>query len=385
MRTPPTQILLRLGLRVGIPVLLWYTTEAPFGWIALWFGALLLVMGVRQKRALIFNLAWVFVLIAGTELILWGFAPDQGRITPADFQKAFSAPHEVLGYAPVANTTGETRRELDGKTVYEVLYTIGPDGWRSAPPPTEPPATASCVCFGCSFMFGMGVADDEALPYRLEAEMGGRTRVHNCAFLGWGPHQMLAALESGLIAETVTAPPRHAIFLTSVGHAERAAGKRRWDKRGPRYELNASGGVTRTGTFAENPAESYWDRRKRKFLGKSWLLKTIAARQPATPSRHDLELWIAITRQARDFMAATWPGCEFHVLLWDSGEAADAEFIEQARLAKVPVHRVSEILPEFSGDWLPWSVDRFDPHPNAKAHAELARYAARTILGAKPK
>ena len=49
------------------------------------------------------------------------------------------------------------------------------------------------------------------------------------------------------------------------------------------------------------------------------------------------------------------------------------------------MHRVSEILPEFSGDWLPWSVDRFDPHPNAKAHAALARYAARTILGAEPK
>lgn len=384
-RRPPLH-LLRLGLWIGVPVLLWYATKAPFGWIALWIGALLMVGGIRRKQALRFNLAWLFVLLGGAEVLLWAAAPDTGRTIPANAQRMLTAPHDVLGYAPVAGRSMRTRRVIDGRTSFDVVYTIGPNGWRQAPPRSAPAPSESILCFGCSYMFGDGITNEETLSYRLEQALEGRYRVHNIACTGWGPHQMLAALESGLVQETVaqetvTQAPRYVIYLAMADHAGRVAGRRNWDKRGPRYAVRDGGRVERIGSFAELRRESYWERRWRKLRGRSWIRAALEQHVVSAPDPDDVALWVAIVRQARDYVKATWPGAEFHVLLWDAAPEADAAFLSGAKGASLRVHRVSEILPGFEGDWVPWSVDRYDPHPNSKAHAALADYLAREIVG----
>lgn len=380
MKRPALLRLIRLGLWIGVPVGLWYATKAPFGWIGLWIGALLIAGGIARKDAVRFNVAWIFVLVGGAEILLWAAAPDPGRTTPANAQRILTAPHEVLGYAPVAGRSARARRVIDGQTSFDVAYHIGPDGWRQAPPRDTPASAGDILCFGCSYMFGDGVGDAEALAYRLEQALDGRSRVHNIACTGWGPHQMLAALESGLLEESVEAKPRIAIYLAMSDHAGRVAGKRNWDKRGPRYALQEGGAVERIGTFAELPRETYWERRWRKVRAKSWILGALRQHMVAAPNPDDVALWIAIVRQARDYVETTWPGSEFHVLLWDAAPESDEAFLAGAEPHGLRIHRVSEFLPGFDGDWLPWAADRGDPHPNAKAHAALAEYVAREIV-----
>ena len=52
--------------------------------------------------------------------------------------------------------------------------------------------------FGCSFMFGHGVEDDQTLPYYFVREAGGTFEGFNFAGEGWGPHQMLREIENRL-------------------------------------------------------------------------------------------------------------------------------------------------------------------------------------------
>lgn len=369
-------------LWLGVPILLWYTTRAPFGWIALWLAALLMVTGVRRKRAVVFNLAWLFVLIGGTEIILWAAAPDTGRVIPGNFQKAYSGPHDVLGYAPIADHAGRARRVLDGETIYDVQYTIGPHGWRVMPPVGDPPPEAAVLCFGCSFMFGEGMPDDAAMAWVLGEQLADSHRVWNFAFQGWGPHQMLAALASSIVADTIEGRPTHAFFLTSAGHAARAAGRRRWDTRGPRYAVQPGGGVTQVGTFADLPQETYWERRWRKFRDKSWLVRTLRGQpwQGALPE--DIDLWVGITRQAAGQIETTWPGSRLHVLLWDTSPEADAAYARRLREAGVTVHRMSAVLEGLDEDWSRWALDPYDPHPSREAHAKVAAFMASIVRGA---
>ena len=373
------RFLLPASLWIGVTVWLWYKTDAPFGWIGLWLGVLTMVEGVRHKKALVFNLAWVFILIGGAELILWVAAPDTGKVIPGNFQEAYSGPHDALGYAPIADRSGPARRVLDGETVYDVVYSIGPHGWRVMPPVGEPPPDKAVLCFGCSFMFGEGMPDDRAMAWLLGESLKDTHRVYNFAMQGYGPHQMLAQLDGGLVAKTIEATPTDAFFLTSVGHAGRAAGRRRWDKRGPRYVLRADGGVRKDGTFAQLPQETYWERRWRKFIRKSWLVYTLRGQpwQGAEPG--DVDLWIAITKQARTEVETRWPGARFHVLLWDTSPAEDAVYETALKDAGVRVYRMSSVLEGLAEDWTRWSLDRYDPHPNQEAHAKLAAFMAARV------
>ena len=80
-------------------------------------------------------------------------------------------------------------------------YTIGPNGLRVSPPYEEVADVPCALFFGGSFTFGTGVEDDEALPYVAGILSEGKYRVYNFGYRGYGPHQMLAALESGLRSE----------------------------------------------------------------------------------------------------------------------------------------------------------------------------------------
>jgi hypothetical protein len=356
---------------VGVVVWLWSLRSPSVGWIALWFAATLIAVGVRRRRALPFNVGWVFVLIAGAELIAWAGTPDEGEMTPSNASALLSAPHPVLGYAPVPQTTVRERRVFEGRTSFDVTYTIGADGWRVRPPgPVGVAPEGSVLCLGCSHMFGWGVDDDATLAWRLDTLLGGQLRVHNLAFSGWGPHQALAAIEERLVDRALTAPPRHVVLLTMGGHAERVAGKVTWDKRGPRYVLTAAGGVERAGSFVDHPPETYWERRWRKFRQKSWVLRRLVQARPS--DAHDVELLIAVTVRLRDTVEARWPGCLFHVLAWN----VPPRFDEAAKVAGLRVHDVSTIL-EGPG---PWTIDRFDGHLNAAGHAALAAYLAEKVI-----
>ena len=83
--------------------------------------------------------------------------------------------------------------------------------------------------YGDSFAFGYGLNDEHTLPYRLGVLSEKRYRIHNLAFGGYGPHHMLASLESDHAASRVDCNPDLVIFQGVPDGARRAAGYTNWD------------------------------------------------------------------------------------------------------------------------------------------------------------
>jgi lysophospholipase L1-like esterase len=87
---------------------------------------------------------------------------------------------------------------------------VGTDGFRGAPPPAEKPPEQEVLALGDSFMFGLGVEDDETFPAALERALsvGRPTRVQNGGVPGYNLLQSVTRLE-----ETLTKVAPDAVVL----------------------------------------------------------------------------------------------------------------------------------------------------------------------------
>lgn len=76
---------------------------------------------------------------------------------------------------------------------------------------------SGCVLFfDDSLTFGEGVNDNQTMPYRVGMRSAGALRVYNFAFHGYGPHQMLAQIELGVVRDTIDCLPDHAIYQAII-------------------------------------------------------------------------------------------------------------------------------------------------------------------------
>ncbi len=237
---------------IATALLLW-TYPASYLWLASGWIALSVAMWLFVargfQRAVWFNIAFALIALCAFDLFL-GREDEEGLVQTFSNRDFFGhGTDPVLGFAPPANAAVGSTVRFDGVLIYDVVYTTDANGLR-VPPPAEH-ATECILFFGCSFMFGEGSNDEDTIPYRVGVESQGRYQVRNFAFSGYGPHQMLAAIESGRVEQAADCDPRYAVYLAIPDHALRAAGKRVFDTHGPRYMLTEQGDVTRVGTFAD--------------------------------------------------------------------------------------------------------------------------------------
>lgn len=252
-----------LGTRRRAATILLIAAGAGIAWLGhqadwlllLLFGGQVAVLGVclairRAVYASVLVLSFLFAVTAAefflsTERMLNALTRYGG-----DFTSGYYAGSDLgVQGRPGVHTARKLLRI--GGTIFDVKYTIGADGFRVTPapapaPPSAPTAGRRINFFGCSYMFGEGVNDDETLPYFV-AKYGGFA-VKNYAFQGYGPHQALAILQSG--RDTAGAVN---FFLTVPWHAPRAACVPEWTAHSPRYVLDG-GKAVRAGTCRETPA-----------------------------------------------------------------------------------------------------------------------------------
>jgi len=141
----------------------------------------------------------------------------------------------------------------DGVLLFDVMYTYDASGLRTSPL-LSGGAEAGLLFFGGSFTLGEGVEDYENLPHATAEIAGDRFCVHNFGFHGYGPHQMLAALQHGHVEAKVRCRPKIAVYLYISDHRNRVAGKASWDKHGPKFVLRAPTEVEYVGPFDEPPS-----------------------------------------------------------------------------------------------------------------------------------
>lgn len=336
------------------------------------------------SRIILINLAAVFFALAAFEAWLAAkAAAGDGTRLEGTITEGFTVPHPDLGYHPRAGSHVTARKLHGAKIIYDVDYTIGPDGSRVSPPSVPSPSGRCVVFFGDSVTFGEGVADREAFPFRVAERLGPGNSVHNFAFSGYGPHQMLALLQSSAPDARAGCRPTDFVYLAILEHVARVGGLTSWDYHGPRYRLDDGGRAVRDGNFdAPTRLLGRWDlpaglaseldrcHTWQRFLGRN-----------RSPGRPELDLYLGIVKESARLAAQRYPGSLFQVLLWDGRDDERLAVIErELASADIRVHRITQAIPDFTGNASRYLLSPYDGHPNSVMHERLAGYVVDAML-----
>lgn len=362
------------------------SVSVPFVWLG-WGWTLAFLLGTLHfkkslVRAVLFNVAVLLAVLASGETYL-------------TFQKydhpIYSEPYfvidDVLGTSPIKGIKAQASRFDDGKLLYNVTYSIDSTGLRVAPPSAMTGLRGSVLFFGCSFTFGEGLQDDETLPYQTGIQSGGSYKIYNFGFHGYGPNQMLAAIESGRVRQLVNETPRYAIYQMITEHATRVAGRIHYSKHSPRYELDSDGTARLRGRFDDPQLRpSAFQAALEAQLSKSAIYRIINSLEPRI-TEDDVRLLLATVRRSRDLLVEEYPGIEFHVILWRDfkgdfrrDQKICKELQESFAQMNIPVHLVENILPDYSVESEKYVLSPGDTHPNAFADRLIAQYVVTKIL-----
>lgn len=362
-------------------------------WAISFFGLIFCVRG-SWPRALLFNASLAAATLAGAEAYFALQERENPTCTPE-----YKVKDDVLGWAPAKGVRTQATKFHHRNLVYDVAYTIDANGLRVSPPVARD-LTGTALFFGCSFTFGEGLEDHEALPYQVGIQSDGRWRTFNFAFGGYGPHQMLAALEDGRVRRLVDSRPRYAFYVAIPAQVGRVAKRTVWGNGSPRYRLDRDGIPRLDGHFGDEGNTP-------SFL-ESWMLRLVPQAGPelhwqlsksaiyrmysssdSPTTEDDVRLYMAVVGRAREILLADYPGLEFHVIFWPSHfieyRALYREMFEGFCKLDVPVHRVEDILPGYNVEVPTTNQTRYllaptDGHPNALANRLLAEYVVHRIL-----
>src|SRR5277367_1871828 len=268
--------------------------EAPFIVFLLVAGAWAVAIALLARSEFLRNGALlsssVLLSLAGVETCAYYVAKSQIIVTktvPEEWRQASTS----IGALPVPNTATEFKEFLDDRLITDVTYRIDASGLREIPSAVQG-RPHKAVFFGCSFMFGHGVENDQTLPYYFVRESGGTFEGFNFDGEGWGPHQMLREVETGFVRR-VAGIPDLAIYEAIPDHLRRAAGRAPWED-GPKYELCHGGDACYAGSF-----DGYYDDVFRQWLNKSWTVKFVEDRLTRLSQPSDIPLYLAILEKTR--------------------------------------------------------------------------------------
>jgi len=266
-----------------------------------------------------------------------------------------------LGSLPVPNSTTEFREFLDGRLIDDVTYRIDSSGLREIPS-TVQGRPHKVAFFGCSFMFGHGVENDQTVPYYFVQESGGTFEGFNFAGEGWGPHQMLREIENSFVHQ-VAGKPDLAIYEAIPDHLRRVAGRAPWED-GPRYEPCQSDEACYSGPFHGAFYEVC-----RRWLDKSWTVKLFESRFEKLSRPSDIPLYLAVLKRTRSLLEEN--GTHFVVVLWDQNDLART-MMNTLRANRFDVIGLSSIVPgtESAGT----TLTQLDRHPSPATNKAIAMY-----------
>ena len=365
-----------------------YVEKAPFFYLGLETFFVLLFISYKLKRhnflkAFFFNLAIVVLLLGLAEAYFtWLRAPiikgEQIKIEEEYLQGGdYYVSDAVRGYAAGANVKKRVRKSLGEKILYDVIYTNNGNGLRVAPHDLAERGEEggknyeNAIFFGDSFTYGEGLNDHETLPYLFEEFSRGRYKVYNFGFHGYGPHQMLRIIETGLLEKIVIdQQPMVVIYEALIEHIERVSGKMIWDARVPRYKLSPSGMAEYAGTFTDDPSlKEKLKRTKNLSNPKSQLLAKLTW---TNRTQEDIKLFVQIVLQVKNLLEKRHKA-RFYVVVWPLGDKDDGKVIDDLKKSGIDVITVDQIFKEYKDPMEKYMIE-VDNHPTKLANERLAQY-----------
>jgi hypothetical protein len=346
----------------------------------------------QNYKALIVSLATLALLFAISEAYFSGWFPINSTWTMLTLrqyestrnEKKYFRYDESLGYAGGINVACKSQRYYGNELVYDITYHNNQFGLRVSPHDLENSYSSrgdecrNIIFFGCSFTVGQGLNDNETFPYLVEELSNGKFKTYNLGFHGYGPHQMLRALETGLLDKIVSdKKPCLAIYSALTDHVERSAGQYPhviYHIDSPRYVVNNSGSVKYVGKFRDEGRVRVMTALN-PFLAKSQLGEKIRLRQKLfnrARTQEDIRLFVGIIKRSQELFVAKYGG-PFYVIFWSLPSSRDYDLIlSELHKAKINIITTREI---FKAKALPEKYRiRHDGHPNQLANREIARY-----------
>ena len=285
---------------------------------------------------------------------------------------------DLRGYAFKKSCSARHRILLnDQETVTDVYYHSDKYGLRISPRNDNPDAKV-VVFFGCSFAFGESVNDNETLPYLFQFNSNNKYRSYNFAFKGYGPHQMLRIIETGLMDGILPKKPDMAIYLAITLQIDRAAGNYPylvWDVSGPKYKLNKNNEVEFCGKFMPYRWFSrLFAQLDKSFIFKRLLPKVIGHRR----NQDDINLFIAIIKKSRDLWVKKYKA-PFYVILfgkkWGNEDVKDFDVVLKGlRENNIDVITTDTIFSRYHDNKLKYIKHKYDMHPSKLAYERIADY-----------
>jgi hypothetical protein len=320
----------------------------------------------RAKR-LFLTAASMALSIGAIELLLW--AVDAFRPVPVwRYSESFIVRDDVLGYAPAANKRISAQLTVRGRHLYDATYTLDQNGHRVTPGGSR---SADCVVFfGDSYTFGEGVDDSQTMPWIVGAESG--LSAVNLGFSGYGPHQMLAALEANRSRRIIRCQPRAVVYQAIGEHSGRASGYAPWDRHGPQYVVTAHG-VTPNGHFDDHVQELVAMQLTKSFLFHRYLFYA----SPLVTRRS--RLFSEIVDASRGQVNEQFPNAAFVVIFWNDRSRVSVGAARALQARHINARLVSDILPGYPGNATQYELSPYDRHPNATAHRLIARDVIRHV------
>ena len=333
------------------------------------------------------NILVVILTLTCFEAFLWRYTTRYtrhikhgGDLYKEDF---YFRKDDALGYTPHKNVKAHATKSFDDLLLFDVHYTIDENGLRKSPPCSETAQDNCLLFFGCSMVFGEGLEDEETLPYQTGLLSGGKYKIFNFGFHGYGPHQMLSIIENGLLDEVVTctADPKHIFYVGLVEHALRAAGKTSWGEHAPRYAL-AENQVYLAGRFDDSIFHTNrWLAKSIFHLKKSYIYQKISDKKKVMTDQ-DVQLFLRILKKSQLELKKKYPDSAFTIILWDNNKYQEfAPVIAYFKAHDINVKWINEILPNYDTEKNKYRIHpKHEKHPNARANRIIAQYLLDNLI-----
>ena len=342
------------------------------------------------KNTCLFVTTLLFSLLVG-ESVLRAITAENSDGTGEGrphYTKGYSKPLRMnggpLGYGPIPDNAVRAWKTVGSEMVYDVVYSITPAGIRFTPGgQIDPKHIQTFVFFGGSRTFGEGLNDDQTLPYFFGRELGFENNVVNLGFSGYGPHQMLRALELGIFDHQLRKPIGAAIYSAISGHVERTAGNRWWDPVGPKYVLDPANLVRYSGPFMTVPRD--WEQlfyrgiqvieiARRSLLIDHVAIAVLGARDDNLDQK--IRTYIGIVKRISQILRTKFDA-ELYILFWDKHTQVSELVLKELRATGIRTVLVSDYIPV--NDRESFAIPN-DGHPNAAANELLAGGLANLIV-----
>jgi len=325
------------------------------------------------EKSIWFNIAFVAFLFGCLEAHAYQSLKNSpyNTITEGSVTDGFYVPDDVLGYRPANDRTVHARKRKGDEVVYDVSYSINSKGLRQSPGLSGRLNGQCMLFFGGSYTFGEGVNDKQTMPSRVQ--QASSYQVYNFGFSGYGPHQMLAAIERGHAHNLQSCQPTVAVYQALQEHILRAGGYTSWDKHGPRYSIQSGGRLSYAGHFDDGWG-SWLQTRATQQMAKSYIYKKFFAGAHAI-GEQDVNRFLAIIEQSKYSLQQRYPGLEFYVLYWDDPDnQLNQTILDGLHQRHIHTFLISDILLDYKVNKGQYQISQYEKHPGPQVHLDIASY-----------